>query len=538
MKYTIKKVMIIAAVAFSINAGAQQTAQDGIKMYNYKKFQSAERILEPLAATDARANYYLGLTYLEEGKTDKALGAFSKFPEDPANISGTAQVAFAQKDYTKGMKILNDLAAKSKKKEWVQEKYAADAITYSQGTDYHQAVTWYKDALTKADEVETHINLGDAYRKISGGGGDAMSNYETATEKDPKNSLGFTRIGDLWYEAHNYESALMNYDKAKNADNVNPLPYLALGNAYTFSGKYKIALENYQQYYNLSDKTLADKLIFARAQFRAQSFCDAAKFAQDLMNDPGLMGNDKTEVIGVLGFSQAHCGDSLEALKNMRTYFRIKDPAKITPTDYIEFGKLFLKLEMFDSAGYYYTKGIEGDTARNKTDIYRTIAEAFRLKKDFCKSADWYDKIIKSNPETQPLDYFWRGYMYYYCKDLNKSVKSFEEFEAKYPDEPSAMYWHARALAYVDSEASTCVASPYFIKWLEKVGPDYQKKNDMKIAYEYLLLCAYNKKDKENMKVYMDKIRAIDPADTVLKQVEEAEKPAPQRKAAPAKGKK
>ena len=129
----------------------------------------------------------------------------------------------------KGMQIARDLAAKSKRKEWQAEKYAADAITYTQGGDYQQAVSWYKDVLTKnADDAGTHIGLGDALRKIPGGGGDAMTNYEAVTEKDAKNSLAFTRIGDLWYEAKNYESALENYGKAKDEDNTNPLPYKSL----------------------------------------------------------------------------------------------------------------------------------------------------------------------------------------------------------------------------------------------------------------------------------------------------------------------
>jgi hypothetical protein len=49
----------------------------------------------------------------------------------------------------------------------------------------------------------------------------------------------------------------------------------------------------------------------------------------------------------------------------------------------------------------------------------------------------------------------------------------------------------------------------------------------------------YNKKDKDNMKVYMDKIKEIDPNNKSVKDIEDAEKStgAP-KKAAPAKGKK
>ncbi|NDC43413.1 MAG: hypothetical protein EBZ77_18005 [Chitinophagia bacterium] len=60
----------------------------------------------------------------------------------------------------------------------------------------------------------------------------------------------------------------------------------------------------------------------------------------------------------------------------------MQDPKKLKPGDYVEYGKLWLKLGNVDSAGYYYNKGLEGDTARNKTDIYRQIAEALRNKKD------------------------------------------------------------------------------------------------------------------------------------------------------------
>ena len=312
-----KIMMMLIAILFSMSAVAQ-SVQDGIKMYNYEKYQSAERILSSLA-TDPLANYYLGLCYLQEGDAAKASATFSKFPEDNANISGMARVAFANKDVNKGMQIAKDLATKSKKKDWMPEKYAADAITYSQGGDYQSAIGWYKDVLTKSpDETSTHIGLADALRKTPGGGGDAMTNYEAVTEKDAKNSLAFTRIGDLWYEAKNYQSALDNYAKAKDADNTNPLPYRALARAYSSSGKYKQGLESVQKYFDLSDKTPADKINYMEAEFLAQSYCDAARMAKDMMNDISD-AKQKTELYGILGFSEAQCGDSVDALKNVRT---------------------------------------------------------------------------------------------------------------------------------------------------------------------------------------------------------------------------
>ena len=536
MMYNVKKAMIMMAfIAFGINATAQQTLDGGVKMYNYKRFKTAQGILAPLADKDPMANYYLGLTYLEAGNLAQAGTVFAKYPEDLANISGTARVAFMSKDAAKGMKIAKDLAAKAKKKDWMPQKYAADAITYTEGGDYNQAIAWYKDALTKNDNPETHIGLGDAMRKIQGGGGEAMTNYEMVTEKDKANSLAFTRIGDLWYEARNYQSALDNYAKAKDADNSNPLPYKSLANAYSRSGKYKLALQNLQTYLAHSDNTDADQMEYVRALYQAQSYCDAAKQAEKMLNEQKDQGN-KIELYGILGFSQADCGDSIQALKNLRTYFQIQDAKKILPGAYIQLGKLYLKLGLLDSAGMYYEKGIAGDTAKNKTEVYRDVAEAYKAKKDYCGSAKWYTNLVKANPETQAADYVWRVIMYYYCKDLGNAMTAANDFSAKYDaTQPSASYWQGRVAAAIDSEATTGGAVEYFQKWMEKVGPNYEKKNDLKGAYEYMMYYYFNKKDKDNTKVYKDRILAIDPNARSVKDIEELEKSGSAPKKTPAK---
>ncbi len=534
-----KRIMVMLAfVAFGLTAGAQDASvKNGIKLYNYKKYKSAQAVLAPLAEKDPMANYYLGLLQIATGNLDQAAAAFARFPEDLANISGTARVAFAKKDVTTGNNIAKALAAKAKKKDFLPQKYAADAITYSEGGDYAQAIAWYKDVLVKnagGDNADVHIGLADAMRKTPGGGGEAMTNYEMVAEKDKTNSLAFTRIGDLWYEARNYQSALDNYARAKDADNTNPLPYKALANAYSRSGKYKLALQNLEEYLSHSDNTNEDQLEYVRALYQAQSYCDAAKLAEKLIGTQSDAARI-TELTGILGFSQVNCNDSMAALTNLRKYFSMQDPKKILPGAYLEYGKLFLKLGMLDSAGAYYTKGIEGDTTKNKSDVYREVAEAFKGKKEYCNAAEWYDKLVKANPGTQPLDYFWRGYMFYYCNSMDKAVKAFEEFEAKYPDQPSAYYWHGRAAAAIDSEATEGLAAPHFTKWLEKVGPTYEKKNDMKIAYQYLVLYYYKKKDKENLKVYMDKLAAIAPEDALLKQIQDADKPGSAKKPAGSK---
>jgi tetratricopeptide (TPR) repeat protein len=525
MKYNMRKVItMFAAIAIAISAHAQ-TVQTGIKMYNYNKQVSAQRILTPLAATDPLANYYLGLSYISQGDLSRAGATFAKYPEDPANISGTARIAFLNKDAAKGMQIAKDLAGRAKKKEWLQLKYAADAIAYTNGGDYMQAINWYKQALTRADDADVHIALGDTYRKVPGGGGDAMTNYEDVTAKDPNNSLVYSHIGDLWYDARTYQNALDNFSKAKDADNSNPLPYKSLADAYANSGQYQKAAQNIRQYLVLSDSTLSDKMDYVTILYLAQSYCDAVTGAKWIMSSNAQMPDSvKTRLYGVLGYSEISCGDSIDALKNLRTYFQMQKASRIYSGDYIQMGKLFIKLNQLDSASFYYNKGIAGDTAKDKSDTYRDIAEAYKTKKQYCESADWYNNLVKANPNTQPLDYFWRGAMYYYCKNLGQALTAFTEYEAKYPDQPSASYWMGRAQAAIDSEATKGTAVESFKKYLDMTKDKPEKKTETKIVYEYLLLYDYNSKNTEDLKIYKEKLRTLDPKDTLLLQIEEAEK--------------
>lgn len=527
-----KVITLIAAICFAAVLKAQ-SLDEGIKMYRYEKYISAEKILAPLAATDMKANYFLGLAQLEQGKLDAAQATFAKYPEDAANISGTARVAFAKKNPTQAMQILHTMTGKAKKKDWQTFTYAADAITYSdEATGFQEAVDWYKKSLEQiSNNIYIYISMGDAYQHIQGGGGEAMNAYEKATSIEPKSSLAYSRIGKLWYDAKNYPLALENFGKAKDADLQNPLPYRDLANAYFWSGKYELAKQNIEKYRELSDKSASVERQYLNSLYLAKYYKEAIKEAQDIMDS----GVKEPAVYGIKGFSELNTGDSVNALSDMKNYF-YSNPKDIYPADYTNFGKAFLMNSQYDSADKYFNKAIATDTAKNKSDTYRMIAEAFKSKKEYAKAAQWYQKLTTDYPDTQPLDYFWDAVMFYYTKDYDNAGKEAERYEIKYPTQPSATYWRGRVAAAKDPEAKECLAGPFFTKWLGMLNDNdkAEKKNDVKLAYEYLVLCNYNSKNKADEDKYKELLRAIDPNDDLLKQIEDAEKagskPAPKGK--------
>jgi tetratricopeptide (TPR) repeat protein len=518
----IKKIIVIAAaVTFSLNVSAQSTAE-GIKMYNYERYESAKRILTPLAATDPIANYYLGLAELNLGNIEGAKAIFSKYPDNNANISGMARVSFMSGNEAGGMQLVTNLAGKTKRKEWEPLKYAADALTYAvnnkKANNIQQAIDWYNQALAVTSNAELLIASGDAYLLLPTGGGPAATAFEKAVEKDPKNSLAFSRIGKIFYEAKNYKYALENYEKAKEADPSNPLPYCDLADAYSYVGNYDLSLKNLEKCLEYSDKTSNDIIKYAGTLFLNKDYKNASQKAQDLIQQ----GVAKPGLYGIVGASQYELKDSVNkyGLENYKKYITTQDAAKITPADYRSFAKILLRNGQAAEANTYLEKAISLDAAGSKSDAYRQTAEALREAREWKLAGDWYKKLTVEFPtEAKAIDYFYYGVCYYYAHDFDGARPAFEQMETKFPDQPSATYWRGRTEAAIDSNAKTGGAVQHYIKWL---GTSTEKKaGDLKQAYQYLIIYYYNTEDRESMKKYLEELRKIDPADGLLKQMDD-----------------
>jgi len=519
-------IVMMAAIAMSFQVQAQ-SLEEGVKMYNYERFETAKKILTPLAATNPQANYYLGLSALALENNNEAQTTFSKYADDAANMAGLARVAFANNNAAEGQRLAQVVVDKAKKKDWEPLMYAADALNYSEGGNKQTAIDWYKKALEKTDNTELHLSLGDAYRKIQGGGGEAMNNYEKVTTKEPNNSLAFSKIGALWYAAKNYNLALENYKKAKEADPNNPIPYRDLANAYFWTGKYDLAKQNIEQYLQLSDKSTEDQIQYGNILYLSKDYPGAISKMNELINS----GVSKPGFYGILAYSQMNVADSVskaEALTNVRKYFAMQKKEKIFPSDYTNYGTIALQNNLTDSADYYFNKAIAMDTSAKKDELYRQIADAFKNTKTtegYAKAGEWYGKIVAENPDAGALDYYYYGFFNYYVKKYDIADKAFGQMEEKYPDQPSATYWRGRVASAQDEDAKKGTATTYYEKWLNSNVAGYEKKNaDLMYAYQYLALYYYNKGDKTAMNNYLSKIEGIEPSNSFLKQMKDLSK--------------
>jgi len=521
-----KVIVTVMASAFAFNVSAQ-SAQEGQKMIQYGRYESAKKALEPLAAKDEVGNYYYGIADLELENIDAAKATFAKFPESYYNQAGMARVLFAQNQKDAATKTLAGIVDKAKKKEWEKYKIAADAINYSKGGNIQDAISWYEKAneINGGTDANTLINLGDAYLKTSGGGGQAMTKYEAAVEKGTNNSLAYSRIGDLWYRAQQYDKALTNYESAKQADPTNPLPYKALADAYQRAGRFEKALENIKKFLELSDKSIDDQITYANLLFLSKKYDEAQVKIQELQTK----GISKPYLYRLVAYSAYETKDYQKALQNMQLFYSKQPADRIIPDDYVYSGKIYSALAVSDSvnadkyndsADYYFNKVVTADTSKDKRALYLQITEAFKESKSYEKVGYWYGKIIEDNPGASSEDYFYWGLYHYYGKNYDAAMKAFTIMREKYPDEPSAIYWQARTAAAIDSESKTGGAVQFYKDWLAVKKEGYTPKSaDLMNAYQYLAYYYYNHDDKTNAMEWINKILELEPANNFATQI-------------------
>lgn len=505
------KMSMIFFFLFSINIANAQSLDDAIQMYKYERYQSAKNILQNLSASNPLANYYLGLCELNDENIGTARNIFEKYPDDAANMAGIARVLFTEKKVPEANAMLNKVVAKAKKKDMAPYKYAADAITYTDGGDPNMAVEWYKKAMEIEKTGELYLGLGDVYRKIQGGGGSAMNNYEYAETYPNTKAMATLKMGNLWYAARNYDSALALYARTSSLDPKNPLPFNELANAYNKIAKYNKAKENIEKYLPLSDNTIDDQIRYANVLYLSKNYNEAIAKMNELINK----GAEKPYMYRVIGFSQYELKQYKEAEISMNKFFSKQVLNKIIPLDYYYIGKILLKDSTKRAQAFeQFEKGLQLDTVADKSSTIRTIAEAYFEAEDYAGSAVWYKKLAESNyPGKEDRDYWWAGYMSFYAADYINSEKMFIEYNKINPTEPLGVLWMARLNEKAkDKDYKNGIASEYYTKWLGMIDVnDAQKKKDLLKAYTYLAMVAYNNNKKEETSKYTDLILGLDP---------------------------
>jgi tetratricopeptide (TPR) repeat protein len=532
-----KMCMLAALLLFTVQAVFSQSLDDAKKDLYYQHYNTAKQSLTQLASSkpSGEVYYYLGLAEIGLEDYQAAKASFQKGiqtdPQSALNYVGLGRVSISSdKDFTAAKQSFQKAWDLSEGRDFNVVRGILNATALSPKADGQYAidlVTQFKDnrknrkyELTAPD----YTAMGNVYANLPDGGGKAATNYETAESTDPKFAEAFYQEGNLWDRARQDSLALQFWNGAISADqNYSPALY-ALYSYYRVRDLTK-AQDYLNKYMALSDDKLNAQVNLVDVLYLQKEYQKAIDQANQLNTQP-INPDTKTRLYKLIAYSQLALGDSLDAKKNMDTYFQKQDTDKVLPKDYQFYADVLKKLNEDSLSLVYLNKYVDKDTSTN-LEFIRQEANSLRESNDF-KAADlWFNKLFSTADTTQltMADYYYRAFSKYGAAtkgmgSWDDAITYWKKFTTKYPDQPSGYYYIAQCQQAQDT-AYTGLAIDTYNKYISKLKPDElkSKADILTRIYSYMAGCYETQGDDAKALEYAGKLIAMDPHSAVASNV-------------------
>jgi tetratricopeptide (TPR) repeat protein len=522
-----KNFLITAAFISAVFIGKAQTQQEAITKTMNERYEVAASDFKKLLSANPNSGelyFYAGDNYLYWGELDSAATMFRKgteiAPTNPLNFAGLGRLAWMKNDATANQsnfaKAVEIMSTKSNKvdKGTQQLTYLkmAESFINNENKKLDEAFN-YLTIAQKFNETnpEVFVQFGDYYSEKDGVNlTNALKQYNTAFQLNPKYARTLLREGQLYVRVKNWEEGLNYFNKAIEVDPTFAPAYREKAELLYNAGRYPAAIEAYAKYLELNNN--------CRVQQRYASFIFLTKDYKRAIEEveKALPCNPENSIMyRVLGYAYFETGDFQKGLTNINKFFELATARNkpISGTDYVYRGKLLWKTGQ-DSLGIEQIKlGMQTDTSYK--DGYSDIASIYFKMKKYDRAAEYYQKKVDQIGATaSPLDFYYLGQARYFNKEYQASDAAFDKASSKYPD---ANFWRGRCNSKMDNpEMPVGLAKPYYENFIRKVGTDPKNieanKKNLLETYNYLGFFYFTQKNYECSKAAWNKVVELDPA--------------------------
>lgn len=503
---------------------------EGKKMLDYERFQSASKIFKALVDKDpgnTEAAYWLGQTYIqnvENADTAAAKALYQKTlqanPNDPWMMVGVAEAELMEGKTNDARNHFEAAINATKKRSLADILLAVGrANVDTKAGDANYAVEKLKLAIDRDKKNPAiYIALGDAYRKLIDGG-NATTAYQNAIMLDPHAARAAFMMGRI-YETQGYtqEPIYMRfYNDAIAADpNFAPVYYWLY--MYYYKKDVNKAREYLNKYVAVTDPN--SKLCYAEA-----SLYYVSKMYQETIEKAdscivGVSGEKPfPNLFGLKAYAYDKLNDKENAAKSFEEFFSRANPDVIGPNDYATYGRVLLGFpDKRELAEKMIDKAIETDTVKQKKMEYVTdIAKAMYAQKNYAEAAKWYTKALKMDTAYGKVDLYWAGISNFLASKYASSDSVFTLYQNKYPDGLIGWYYGARSKEGMDTTGALGLAKPAYDKIIEiseGIANKDSIKNMLIPAYRYMIAYFYNiQKNVDSAYFYNKKVLEVDPTD-------------------------
>ncbi|MCU0423631.1 MAG: tetratricopeptide repeat protein [Bacteroidia bacterium] len=536
---TLKLKSLIGAAVIGLSAQAQ-TLNDGLKAFEFEKFEAARSIFSALVqkdAKDAESWFYLGQAYTNLYKDDSAAWAYNQGvlnnPKSGYNYIGLGELQLAQKNIPQAQaqfKIALDLVRGRDGiiKDAKTLRLVAEAMINTDNKLVDDASNYIQSALEVApNDYEVLITAGELeIEKNKTNVGPAASIFEKAIDIQPKNPYAHTQLAAIWIRVRNSSTALASLDTALKLD-PNYAPALKLkSELYYRSKRYEEAKKYYTRYLEQSEASTANQTRFVRILYNSKDYEEVVKII------PEIQKTDKSDkyMYRLLGYSYYEVADEKKdtnlirpGIDALNTFLATIDPAKIIALDYEYLGKLYGKLKGKDSLALYnFKKALEIDP--NKTELYREMGVLYNSIRKFDLAITSFETYIANTKKVTLVDYQRLGLSAYYGKQYAKSDSAYAKILEQQPTYADGYLWRGNNQQFLDPQAKDTLGYFYYNTYISMAESNTEKnKKNLLIAYDYMVTYFIQKDKPAESKIYLNKILTLDPenkrAKDILKQL-------------------
>jgi tetratricopeptide (TPR) repeat protein len=434
-----KKLLLVCVLAvMAIAAIAQPSLQEGIRMLENENYKGALDQFNAIAKADPKNGsiyYYIGeVSYVQENAVEaekaykKGLSINSGCAECKVGI-GKVLLDQGKKDEAKEN---FDAAMRLDKKNAEIYFLVGNAYLSSKNPDANKAAQYLGDARNLNAQVGKYwAHLGDAYEML-GNHGEAMTSYETAIEKDPKNTAAYIRIGKIWTGAKQYEKAIEYLQKAIELAPNDAQAYKDLIELYIQTNQYDKVTPLLTKYTELMGDDIDAKVRLVKfLTFQAKDYDRAIETGEPLLKS----NPDQYTLHRWLAWAYWEKGLAKESYDHSKMLFdeiSKKDDRQAYPSDYNYMAKAALKMGNIDEAAHIYRKYIELDSVP-ALDIYGQLAKAYYDAKNYEQAIAYYLRKAAIK-ELSVADLYYLGICYYFLDKNEQADSAFAKVLSITPD--------------------------------------------------------------------------------------------------------
>ena len=506
-----KKLSITAIfLAFAFWAmGQVPSMQEGIRQLRNENYKAAQDIFSAIAKSDPKNGtvyYYIGeVSYLTEDYNEanksynKGLSINPQCAECKVGLGklmlNQGKVTDAQEMFDSAMRLdkknpeifalVGEAYLVSKKqsgeeKNLITTKAAADkAIQY---------LTEARDMNTK--EPRYWALLGDAF-KMAGNNGEAMTKYERAVEKYPKNVDAMIKMAGIWKAAKNYPDAINLLKKAIELEPNNAAPYKELVEIYINDGQYDEVTPLLEKYTTLIGDDIDARVRYVKfLTFQSKDYDRAIEEGEKLLKS----NPEQYTLHRWLAWAYAEKGMHQQSYDHSKSLFEDvekKEGRATFTSDYNYWAKSAFKLgetdpAKLDEAAHIYRKYLELDTTR-KEEIYGMLAKAYYDKKNYPQAVAYY----KRKNEVKQIglqEMYYLGYSYWLTESDLQADSVFAKAAEMSPEWITPYLMRGKIAATKDTlEPKQYTAREFYEKVLSLASVDKEKnKKNFVEAGNYL----------------------------------------------------